>query len=349
MSTHHAVFPSQPDDAFIAAWRTHIEGTGYPELFNNVSTSKPEQDEGIELLSEEILVPVGLREGGSRVPCPFCSRHGPKFERGRMAYFPIEHVVRFIGRHCAIKHFGENYHEAEKRYRQQAACREYIAFWKEMAARRDELEDFFAQIEPVAGNLAFVRRQIDDQAPGFATFLYGELVQSNGELVIVTHTGVKDRHGNAVDERKSIGRAVGRSLLAREFDPKKAIDKAKAAMHDLNVDLPDWSPDDHETTMAIVNRGWKSVKGLRYLVELRTELADAQRFLEPKNLRLIERWANDPSSPIVSLTLRRDGKQLLIRSDSYAGKHYSNAIVPETAFAALPPASHPIVGSIPLK
>lgn len=66
------IFAEQPSEEYLLRWRQHIDVTGYPESFENVSTTKPDQLENIVLLSEEISVPVAKREGGEMIPCPFC-------------------------------------------------------------------------------------------------------------------------------------------------------------------------------------------------------------------------------------------------------------------------------------
>lgn len=327
-TTHIPAFMRQPDDAFLLSWREHIHLTGYPENFHQVSTSRPEQMHNIILLSEEIKVPVSLREGGDRVPCPFCSPGSPKFERGRMAYFPDESVVRFVGHKCAKTHFGENYASAERIFQRQMRCRGYIKLWSEIVGINSAISAVLAAVEPAADAIETVRERIEEQAPGFCAFLQRELAQTDGELTVLEDLGQKDRAGNAVLQRRIIGTAAGLSFLKLDARPCRVLRTARAALAKTSIALPDWkaaSPE-HAATDDILRLGRGVAKALRDIPEAIDVVRDGQAFLRAKNVALIHRWGNRTDTPFTLFHMDRNGRQLTIRVSSYAGRFFASPL-----------------------
>lgn len=325
---HFPEFGRQPDEAYLQEWRNHIQETGYPERFDRVSSSRPEQMHNIVLLSEEIRVPTSIRDGGERVPCPFCSPGSPKFARGRMAYFPDESVVRFVGHRCAKSHFGENYAAAERLFDRQMRCRRYVGLWSEVNERRGEIGDLLDVAEPVAAAVEDVRERIEEQAPGFCSFLRRELAQSKGELTILEDLGQKDRAGNAVFQRTIIGTAAGLSYLETDARPLKVIRDARASLAKTSIDLPAWSATspEHEATQDILRLGRGVAKCLRGVPEAIEVLRDAQAFLKARNIALIQRWGARSDSPFALFQMERSERQISIRVRSFAGNFFASPL-----------------------
>ncbi|MBT1155751.1 hypothetical protein J1C56_09115 [Aminobacter anthyllidis] len=342
---HYPVFETQPSDEYLERWRQHIATTGCPETFENVSTSRPTQHDNIVLLSEEITVPVMLRPGGERVPCSFCAPGSPKFIRGRMAYFPDEGTARFVGHQCAATHYGENFRHAERLFRRQQACRDYFDTWLEIGARRDALTQFVARMSKIAADLQFARDQLDEQAKGYSQFLHRELAQTNGELFVDADLGMKDRLGNAVIQRKAIGRAHGLKFLAEGYDVKRDVCQLQSALADAAHPLPGWSPTtpEHPATEEILKRGRMVERAMRSMLATLASIEDGQKFFARKNLQTLHRWGNRPNTPFARFEISVDGRQVLFRSESFAGPHYANVVVPEGAHTPLPPANDPDV------
>jgi hypothetical protein len=82
----------------------HIEKTGDPHSFPGVVSTKPPDGAEFRWLTPEIEVLVAKRSDGAMIPCPWCSKGEPKFKKGRLCWFPVEGVMRFIGWACAKSH-----------------------------------------------------------------------------------------------------------------------------------------------------------------------------------------------------------------------------------------------------
>lgn len=323
------VFDAMPSDEYTARWREHISNTGTPEGFESVSTTRPAQLEHISLLSEEIIVPIKLRAGVDRVPCPFCAPGSPKFIRGRMAYFPDERAVRFIGHKCAQSHFGENFKHAEAAFRRQTLCRQYIDLWKEIGPAYEVMAGVLDLMLKSASDLQYVRDELDHQAPGFANFLHRELAQVRGELFVKLDLGVKDRNGNAVIQEKLIGTAAGLKFLSRGYNVEKQVRQAKSALATAEVDLPKWEPSspEHPATTEILKRGRLVENSIQRIPRTISDINDGLLFLQKRNLFLIHQWGNRMDTPFARFEIKNDDRQLRVRSNSFAGDHYANVII----------------------
>lgn len=333
----YPAFATQPDDAFVSTWLGHINETGYPETFPNVSTTHPPKDGKVVLLSGEIQVPILRREGQEWVPCPICSPTSPQFKVGRMAYFPEEFAVRFIGHKCAARHFGEKYAEAEERFKVEARCRQLVAAWAALLDRRELLVSFIDGALPVADALHFVRDQIDTQAPGFSDALYVDLAKRDGDLIVKRDSGIRDAQGRAVSEDIVLGHVNGYSFFKKSFGPQNVLREAGYFLAEMDTPLPEWTPgsDNAAAALEILTRGGQALKMMSAVREAVTAIGSAQSFLSPHNLNSLERWGRNSQSPFASLVFKRERNQLLLRAEWFAGPHYANALLPEIALHSL--------------
>ncbi|RVN63768.1 hypothetical protein CN100_01065 [Sinorhizobium meliloti] len=333
------VFPQQPSEEFVSGWHEHLNSTGYPEQFDRVSTVRPFNLADVRLLSGELRVPTTRREDQSLVPCPLCQPNSPKFKVGRMAWFPHEKTVLFIGHECAKKHIGEDYVKADDLYRKQARCRRYQASWEEFQFRRDDLCALVARMMPVAKSLELSRwHQLEKDAPGFAPFLHNELSLMNGSISVMVDTGLKDDRKKRIFETLHVGAVRGYEVLGSSRRPVRDLEKAKQVLDDIAKPLPDWNASDDDTAgmEEILSRGLRAMSMLKSLRETLAFLLAARGFWNAENLAVLEKWGRMDESPFASLEFRREGNRVFLRSESYQGKHYSNITVPDSLFAYLP-------------
>ncbi|MDK1494007.1 hypothetical protein QN219_28910 [Sinorhizobium sp. 7-81] len=336
---HFPIFDQKPSEDFVNAWREHTDATGYPELFDKVSTAKPHNLADVYLLSGEIQVKTHLREGGSWVPCPLCQPNSPKFKLGRLAWFPHELTVLFIGNDCAKNHIGEDYRRAEERFSQESKCRRYIKQWDQLQERLPALHYLVKELLPIASALETCRYQLDKDASGFASFLYRELRWSAGVITVTEDSGLRDQHGRGILEKRDLGKVQGLEFLDGDGRPAAALKKHLETLEDIARPLPEWradSDDDPATTDDILKRGSKGVSVLKKLRQARESIASARRFLDAPNLTLLERWAQYGESPFASLEFRREGNRVFLRSETFEARHYSNITIPKELDASLP-------------
>lgn len=321
-----SAFADRPPLAYIERWRQHINDTGEPETYTDVSTSQPSRSANVILLSEEIRVPTPLRPGGEKVPCPLCSPLSPKFGKGRMAYFPDDKAVRFIGHSCAKHYLGENYSAAERLFKIEEACSRYLLLWPKLQQHREALLAVAKKLSVVARGERMTRAMLDQKAPSFATFLFRDRVNKPEGIATSKAAGAKTTI------------IKGMAFISEDFHPNKQADKLLRACEDLSSFLPDWSPEDGESDAAkeIIRRGRRAEVSIRQIGELDAYIRDARKFLLSDNLTLLERWEAAGLSPFSRLKIRRDGDYLHLDVEWFAGSH-SFAMPIHSGFdAALP-------------
>jgi hypothetical protein len=80
--------------------KDHIKKTGEPHSWRHHTHSKPTTRARIVYIGEFDL-PPSHQAPDRHAPCPCCSPRAPKFSRkGKIAWFPDEHVIRMIGPEC---------------------------------------------------------------------------------------------------------------------------------------------------------------------------------------------------------------------------------------------------------
>ncbi|MDK1377114.1 MULTISPECIES: hypothetical protein [unclassified Sinorhizobium] len=333
----HACFPDHPSPEFIQRWHEHIEQTGSPETFEKVSRTKPSATENVRLLSGELSVPLAKRIESRLVPCPVCSPTSGKFKVGRMAWFPDEQCVRFIGHDCAAKHFGETYRVADKRYKFEQSCLFYQRMWQRMEHRVPALEAYIDELEPIAKAVQFVREYLDKNAAGFVAFLWEELAPQNGAVYLKEDIGSRDGRGQRLFQDVLLGTVDGLPFISRNFRPAETLSGIRSICHDLRRPLPTWNSEggDDETAQEIIDRGRRVEWMMKTLRSLVVKVSEARDFLRPTSLALLERWAKNEQSPFNSLVFRWEGSGVNLRAETYQGSFYCNLVIPR-AFHGIP-------------
>jgi hypothetical protein len=322
----HSIFNERPSVQFIEGWHHHISVTGEPETYKGVSTSKPERSARVVLLSDDIRIPTALRPGGERVPCPLCSPTSPKFGKGRMAYFPDDFAVRFIGNHCAKRYLGDSYTEAEKLFRIEAKCREYQSLWPRLQEKLPLIDPIVQRLYGSGNRLSELRGIVDIQAPGFCSFLHNDLVARGSRVITSRDVGAKTYPVEGVE------------FLSLDFDPRISVEKLMFCCRDIRKPLPKWavSDGDCEASKEIIRRGTSLVRHLKGMSALRDAIEDAAQFLKRKNLRLLEQWRATGASPFSILTFKFDEDRIETLAESYAGRFNWSVVAPPDLISQLP-------------
>ncbi|MGO7438912.1 hypothetical protein ACC674_15480 [Rhizobium ruizarguesonis] len=320
------VFDARPPLAYIESWRRHIADTGSPETFESVSNTKPPKDASVILLSDVVKVPMSLRVGGDRVPCPLCSPTSPKFGKGRMAWFPYECVVRFIGHSCAKRYLGDNYSAAERLFKIEAACADFIERWPRVQDALPQISSVARILYGVGQRLSQLRVYIDGQAPGFASSFHGDLVAIAGRVFTSREAGV----------RSSI--VLGLEFLSLDFNPKSTAEKLMSICQDIKRPLPNWQISDGEgaASREIIRRGRAASRYLKEMSALRDKIEDAAQFLTVTNLRILELWCKSGNSPFTVIKFARDGERIDAVVESYAGRYEWSVVYPGDLLMGLP-------------
>lgn len=63
-------------------------------------------------------------------------------------------------------------------------------------------------------------------------------------------------------------------------------------------------------------------------------------------MALIQRWGNRPQTPFERFEIKLSDRQVLIRSNTFAGDHYANVILPEGLQLSAPDQANPYVAVV---
>ncbi|MCP1830712.1 hypothetical protein J2R76_007412 [Bradyrhizobium sp. USDA 4532] len=108
--------------------KEHIKTTGEPHLWRHHTHSKPVTGSRIVYIGEFDL-PASHQAPDRHAPCPCCSPRAPKFSRkGKIAWFPDEHIIRMIGPECFQTLNPEGHWEAVEVFNREEAERRTIAY-----------------------------------------------------------------------------------------------------------------------------------------------------------------------------------------------------------------------------
>lgn len=108
--------------------KDHIKATGEPHTWRHHTHSKPVNGSRIVYIGEFDL-PDNHQAPDRHAPCPCCSPRAPKFSRkGKIAWFPDEHVIRMIGPECFQTLNPEGHWEAVEVFNREEAERRTIAY-----------------------------------------------------------------------------------------------------------------------------------------------------------------------------------------------------------------------------
>lgn len=319
------VFSSCPTTDFVRRWHRHIERTGAPEKFEFVSTDRPVNSEGMFLLSDDVRVPVQKREGGSLVPCPVCSPNSPKFAIGRMAWFPAERAVRFIGHDCAARHFQEDFKLAEVRFRGELMAVKAQELWADIGPNVHWLLTAAVRMKPVAKALQECRSHFGWGEQDFAPFF--NRVQAGVSTVPLS-----------ADRYAKTGELAGMAFVAPGFKPLDALEEIRAALEDARIPLPAWEMGDGAAGAVdeIIARGERLQAALKAFPALLADIRAAREFLTEANFLTFRKWFASGKSPFGTLDMTIEGGTATVKASTFWRQYSFTFDIPKTTFGILP-------------
>lgn len=108
--------------------KEHIKKTGEPHRWRHHTHSTPVVGSRIVYIGEFDL-PESHQAADRHAPCPCCSPRAPKYSRrGKIAWFPDEHVIRMIGPKCFQTLNPEGHWEAVEVFEREEAERRTISY-----------------------------------------------------------------------------------------------------------------------------------------------------------------------------------------------------------------------------
>lgn len=259
------------------------------------------------------------------VPCPICSPGSPKFAVGRMAWFPAECAVRFIGHDCAARHFEDDFKRAEVRFRTELKALKAQELWTDIAPNVHWLVASAALMKPVAKALQDCRAHFGWGERDFAPFF--NRVQGGVSTVPLS-----------TDRFAKTGELAGMTFVSPGFKPFDALEGIRAALEDVRVPLPAWEMEDGANAAAdeIIARGERLQAALKAFPQLLADIRSAREFLTEANFDTFGKWFATGRSPFGTLAMSIDSGVATVKASTF---HRQDAItfeIPKTLFGPLP-------------
>lgn len=304
-----SVFSEEPNEGLINEIKQHVRATSLPCTWWGHSHTKPDAGAFVVYI-EEFDVPAP--DTVERVaPCPCCSPHHPKYKnKGKIAWFPDESVIRLIGPKCfaAINAAGHDDALADLRRRQKRR-RELDTIARHMPAA----EALMATIDealPIAEDLDIfmqeINRVIDNE---LHLHLWREVKEGNlttSETRKVSFQKADGTIGVRTDEARVLfARISGYAMIDRSGRPlarKLSNVRSGLAMHVSRLAEAKSSDDLEDAERERIADAFP--KGRIAALEILSAMVDRQRFLTSNAIDVLNQWGQHPKAP-VSFSIER--------------------------------------------
>lgn len=314
------IFSEEPVDDLIEEIKQHVRLTSSPHTWRGHSHTKPDKGAFIVYV-EEFDVPAP--DSVLRVaPCPCCNPHHPQYKnKGKIAWFPHESVIRLIGPQCfaAINAGGHDAALVDLRKRQKR--RDELAT---IALHAPTVEALIAAIDealPIAEDLDSFMREINRVVDNeLRLHLWREVKEGNlttSETRRVPFRKADGTSGERKEEfRVPFARMAGHTMIDRSG--QMSANKLKPLRSGLSgvagrleeVEAPDGLGDVERERIADA-----LPKGRAAAIEILAGMADRQRFLTSGAIEALGRWGQHPNAPIRFSIDRKKSEVILSAPD----------------------------------
>ncbi len=297
------IFPEEPGDELIEEIKQHVQRTSSPHTWRGHSHTRPPKD-ALVVYIEEFDVPASdkiLRVA----PCPCCNPYHPQYKnKGKIAWFPQEAVIRLIGPQCfaAINAGGHDaaiidLRRRQKRRNEISTIRIYsriindiIRVINESIPIAEDIDAFMHEINRVIENELQLQmwREVKD----------GNLTTSATQRV--TFQKANGASGERIEEfRAPFARISGHTMIDRSG--KASANKLKRVLSSLAIHADRLRQVTDPESLTDVDReriADELPKGRAAVMELLAGTAERQRFLTSNAVEVLKQWGQHRNAPI---------------------------------------------------
>lgn len=320
------IFSDEPHDDLVEEIKQHVRRTSSPHTWRGHSHTKPEKDAFVVYV-EEFDVPAP--DSVLRVaPCPCCNPFHPQYKnKGKIAWFPHESVIRLIGPQCfaAINAVGHDQALVDLRKRQKR--RQVLATISHLAPSLEALITALDDALPIAEDLdSFMReinRVIDNE---LQLQLWREVKEGNLTTTETRRVAFQKADGTSgtrgEEFRIPFAKIAGHSMI--DHSGQTAATKLaplRSGLASIRQRL-----EQVETLDALDDKESEKIaqalaKGRTAATEILSGIEERQRFLTSGAIGILGRWGQHNNSPIrLSIEQRRSEVVISALSRSWAGR-----------------------------
>jgi hypothetical protein len=316
-----AHYLTRPSDQLVREIKQHIANTGMPHLWPGHTHTRP-PDGAIVVYCGEFDLPkshAGPTGRARWAPCPCCHPETAWYwQKGKIAYFPEERVIRNIGRDCFKNINAAGHAEAEERFRREERNRKNRDF---LLAHLGVVPEAVRAIEralPTVRDVDNARRVLSTRLVGIINFNIWNDIRADG--VLKTHSQRTEhfvRPDGSEDSRtipvlEPHASLAGHTMLnpnLAPLAPRLEKELAKLRVIDFGDNFNDRleAMDDDQRHRAANSLA----KPIAIAKDIFAEIDACRRFLSPESIATLNGWGRHEQSP-ANIYLRLEQGALLI-------------------------------------
>lgn len=310
------IFPVEPDAATIDEIKQHVRSTSSPQTWRGHSHTKP-PDGAFPVYIDEFDVPAP--DTVHRVaPCPCCNPHHPQYKnKGKIAWFPNENVIRLIGPQCFAAINAAGHEEALIDLRKRKKRRDELATIDLHAPGLHALIDALSEASAIADDLDDFQRELNRVIDSELQLNLWREVKGGNLSVIETQRIRYRKPDGSIGEKREDSRVPfstirGHAMIDRSGQlstPKLGplcAGLIKIADRLDEIGSPETLADAEREAMAKA-----LTKARADAIEILARMRERQLFLTTGAIEELDRWAAQPNAPIhFSIGRKRSEVQL---------------------------------------
>lgn len=306
------IFEKDPcnNTALIGEIKQHIQLTSSPHTWRGHSHTKPDKGAFVVYVEEyDVPAPKHVLKVA---PCPCCNPHYPKYKnKGKIAWFPNESIIRLIGPDCFVAINAGGHHEAlielRKRQKRRSELETIALHSRNIDALIESLEEALPIAKDLDEFMQEIHRVLDNQ---MQLNLWREV--KGGDLTILETRRVPFQKADGTygarneDFKVFYRRIQGHSMIdgtgQSSATKLKHLRSGLVAMGDVlkKTDELDSLSDLDRRRMADA-----LPKGRIQAAEILLGMVERQRFLTTDAVPSLNDWAQQPTAPIPFSMQRR--------------------------------------------
>lgn len=332
-SRNIAIFHDEPDDQIIEEIKSHIRATSSPWTWRGHSHTKPPLGAAPQYVEEfDVPAPDSVHKVA---PCPCCNPRYPQYKnKGKIAWFPDEAVIRLIGPQCYAKINAAAHGAALVDLRRRQKRRADLAT---VGIHGPKLKELLAAIDeamPIAEGIDRFAREFNGAVDNLRLNLWREVKE--GRLTISETRRVQYRKpdgsfGERNEEfRSPFATIAGHGIFDRPAQStSNKLRPLRAGLAAIAERLGNTEPLADEELGRVADG---LPKGRAAVSELLAAMAERQKFLTSNAIEVLGQWGQHPSAPI-RLGIQRKRESVVIWSGRSAEQ---KAYVLESAIRPIP-------------
>ncbi len=289
----------RPDEKIVAEIRAWIKASGSPHTFRLHTHTKPPKGTPV-IYIEEFTLPKQYRVRNKRAPCPCCTDVWPQYwHLGKIAYFPLERVLRLVGPDCYAALDAEGHQIALNTMREERKRRQDIAailnnphLIPQLTAR---LIEWLPIITAFDNGRKGMRERLDMlRLPLWSRIRDGQLHVSRAREIVFKKPDGTDAT-RTVHDMQVYGPVAGYAFFAPDAKPyTPRLKRLQTSLSQVPTfrpeNIPNLSDQERRYIAKTINQATTTMR------DILNDITDLRRIFEQVSISTINGWSRDPGA-----------------------------------------------------